>query len=146
MEGFDFTASIGIVSTFITLLLAAFILSVESKNKISNKLFGAFLILNAFEFSNWFMHLFFDVPNNFLIAKNLFAYLPLPIFYLYTLAVCYSNFSLKWKHLWHGIPFVISNVVMLPRFYLSTTSEKLELFKNYNYLPETLFLQISLHF
>ena len=145
MREFDLTASIGIISTFIALLLAAFIFSVESRNKISNKLFGTFLILNAFEFSSWFMHLFFDVPNNFLIAKSLLAYLPLPIFYLYILSVCYSDFRLKWKHLWHGAPFVIGNFVMLPRVYLSTTSQKLQLFENYNYLPEILFLQISLH-
>jgi hypothetical protein len=74
---------IGIIATFISLLLAVFIFSVGSKNKISNQLFASFLVLNAVEFSGWFSSLFFDVPNNLLIAKSLLSYLAMPIFYLY---------------------------------------------------------------
>ena len=149
MREVDLVTIAGIISTFIALLLAIFIFSVESKNKISNKLFASFLVLNALEFSSWFMHLFIEEPNNLvnklLIAKDLLAYLPMPIFYLYILSVCYSDFKLKWKHLLHGVPYLIANLVMLPRFYLTSTAQKLELFEEYNHLYEIIFLHISLH-
>lgn len=149
MREFDLVTIAGLISTFIAFLLAIFIYSVESKNKISNKLFGSFLVLNALEFSSWFMHLFIKEPNNsvnnLMIAKDMLAYLPMPIFYLYILSVCYSDFTLKWKHLWHALPYLIANVVMLPRFYLTNTAQKLKLLGEYNYLQEIIFLNISLH-
>ncbi|MDN3593956.1 helix-turn-helix domain-containing protein [Zunongwangia endophytica] len=101
------------------------------------------------EFSSWFLHLFIEEPNNLvnnlLIAKDLLAYLPMPLFYLYILSVCYSDFKLKWKDLWHTVPYLIANLVMLPRFYLTNTDQKLELFGEYNHLHEIIFLYISLH-
>ncbi|WP_037321253.1 AraC family transcriptional regulator [Salegentibacter sp. Hel_I_6] len=149
MREVDLVTIAGIISTFIALLLAIFIFSVESKNKISNKLFASFLVLNALEFSSWFLRLFLEEPTNFvnnlLIAKDLLAYLPMPIFYLYILSVCYSDFQLKRKHLWHALPYLIANLVMLPRFYLTNTAQKLELFGEYNHLYEIIFLHISLH-
>ncbi|WP_189603587.1 helix-turn-helix domain-containing protein [Salinimicrobium marinum] len=149
MREVDLITIAGIISTFIALLLAVFISSVESKNKISNKLFASFLVLNALEFSSWFMYLFFDTPNNLLhnllIAKDLLAYLPMPIFYLYILSVCFSDFRIKWKHLWHVLPYLIANLILIPRFYLSNTNQKLELFADYNNIPEIIFFHISLH-
>ena len=145
MREVDLTTIIGIISTFISLLLAIFIFSVESKNKISNKLFASFLVLNALEFSGWFTHFFSNIPNNILIAKILLAYLPMPIFYLYVLSVCYSDFKLKWNHLWHITPYLIANLIFIPRFYLSDASQKMKLFRNYNELYEIIFLQVSIH-
>ena len=145
MEELDVLAIIGIVSTFISLLLAFFIISVESTNKVSNKLFASFLILNAVEFSGWFSSLFFDTPNNVLIFKSQLSHLTIPVFYLYILSVCYSDFKLKWKHLWHITPFIIANLVMFPRYYLSNASDKLALFKNNNEQFETIYMHFSLH-
>jgi AraC-like DNA-binding protein len=145
MRDIDLTTIIGLISTFISLLLAVFIFSVESKNKISNKLFATFLILNAIEFSGWFSSLLFDVPNNYLVARSQLSYLAMPVFYLYILSVCYSDFKLQWKHLWHFAPYIIANIVMIPRFYLSSTEEKLNLYKNFNELYEIIFVHITLH-
>ena len=145
MRDIDLTTIIGLISTFISLLLAVFIFSVESKNKISNKLFATFLILNAIEFSGWFSSLLFDVPNNFLVARSQLSYLAMPVFYLYILSVCYSDFRLQWKHLWHVGPYILANLVMTPRFYLSSTEEKIKLYENFNELYEIIFVHISLH-
>jgi hypothetical protein len=79
MKEIDFTIIIGIISAFISLLLAVFIFSIASKNKISNHFFATFLVFNAIEFSGWFSSLFFDAPNNFLVEKNLFSYLQIPM-------------------------------------------------------------------
>lgn len=150
MTEIDLARTVGIISTFITLLLTAFIFTVESKNKSSNRLFAFFLLINALEFSSWFINpLLEEHPNTFLynilIAKDLLAYLPMPIFYLYVLSVCYSDFKLKWKHLWHTLPFLIANIIMLPRFYLTTNEQQLKIIGDYNYFFEIIFLYISLH-
>ena len=145
MKEIDLSTIIGIIATFISLLLAVFIFSVESKNKISNKLFSAYLILNAIEFSGFFSYLIFDTPSNLLIAKMQISYLQIPVFYLYILSICYSDFKLKWTHLWHLTPYIIANLVMVPRFYLASTDQKIELFTHFNSNYEIVFNHIALH-
>jgi AraC-like DNA-binding protein/uncharacterized membrane protein len=145
MREIELSAIIGIIATFISLLLAVFIFSVKSKNKISNILFATYLILNAIEFSGFFSSLFFDSLNNLLVARIQLSYLEMPVFYLYILSVCYSDFTLQKKHLWHFVPYIVGNLVVLPRMYLGTVDEKIALFKNFNELPESIFMHISLH-
>ncbi len=143
MENLEISDLIRIVSTIISLLLAFFIFSVKSKNRISNKIFATYLILSAFEFTSW--SLFINITSNILIFKSQLSYLIMPVFYLYILSVCYADFTLKRKHLWHLIPYIIGNLVMIPRFYLSNPSEKLLLFENYNEQFEIVYLHFSLH-
>ena len=145
MEGVDLTAIIGIVFTFVSLLLAFFLLSVRSQNKISNNLFATFLILTVFDISGWYMHLFISGPSTPGMMINILSYLQMPIFYFYVLSVCYSDFRLKKKHLLHAIPYIIGNIVLYPRFYIASTEEKLALFKNYNAILELKYIHISLH-
>ncbi|UAM97857.1 helix-turn-helix domain-containing protein [Polaribacter litorisediminis] len=145
MEKIDLSTVIGFITTFISLLLAFYIFSVASKNKVSNKLFASYLILNAVEYTGFFASLLFPEPNNLLVASRELSYLQMPIFYLYILSVCYSDFKLQWKHLWHITPYIIGNLVMTPRFYLGSTAEKIELFHNFNQLYESIFTHIALH-
>ncbi|WP_298762717.1 AraC family transcriptional regulator [uncultured Polaribacter sp.] len=143
MENLEASDLIGIISSSISLLLAFFIFSVESTNKFSNKIFAAYLTLSAFEFTSW--SLFIDITSNILIFKSQLSHLLMPVFYLYILSVCYSDFKLKWKHLWHMLPYIAGNLVMLPRFYLSNSSEKLALYENYNEHFEIIYQHFSLH-
>lgn len=145
MEAIEITTIIGIIATFISLLLAVFIFSVDSKNKISNKLFASYLVLNAIEFSGFFSSLLFDGMNNLLVARIQLSYLEMPVFYLYILSVCFSDFKLEKKHLWHFVPYIIGNLIMFPRFYLGSVDEKIALFSIFNELPEAIFMHISLH-
>lgn len=146
MGTIDFSNIIGIIITFILLLLAFFIFSVSSSNKISNRLFGTYLILNAIEFTGFYSSVIFNETNNILLASRELSYLQMPVLYLYILSVCYSDFRLKWKHLWHLVPYIMGNLVMLPRFYLGSTIQKNELFNHFNTLPESYFAHIALHF
>ena len=145
MVEIEFIKIIGVIATFISLLLAFFIFSTTSNNTFSNKLFGAYLILNAVEFSGFFASYIFNEPNNILVATRELSYLQMPVFYLYILSVCYSDFKIQWKHLWHITPYIIGNLVMLPRFYLGSTAQKVELYNNFNQLPESYFSHIALH-
>lgn len=135
---------IAIVSCVISLLLAFFLLSVKSNNRISNKLFATFLILSAIDLSGWFQYLFFTGLSNFGMAKSMFSFLQMPVLYFYVLSVCYSDFKLKAKHLLHAIPFVIANLVMIPRFYAVNTESKYALFENYNRIWEIIYIHISI--
>lgn len=135
---------IAIVSCVISLLLAFFLLSVKSKNRISNKLFATFLILSAIDLSGWFQYLYLSGLSNFGMARSTFSFLQMPVFYFYVLSVCYSDFKLKAKHLLHAIPFVIANLVMIPRFYAVNTESKYALFENYNGIWEIIYIHISI--
>lgn len=106
-----------IISLFISLLLAFFLVTVKTKHRLSNALFAVFLLLTAIDVSHPLLNLFADGPSNFGVFRNSLAFLQIPIFYLYVLSVCYSDFKLKPKHLLHLIPFILVNVILLPRFY-----------------------------
>lgn len=106
-----------IISLFISLLLAFFLVTVKTKHKLSNALFAVFLLLTAIDVSHPLFNLFADGPSNFGVFRNSLAFLQIPVFYLYVLSVCYSDFKLKPKHLLHLIPFILVNVILLPRFY-----------------------------
>ncbi|AFL79865.1 DNA-binding domain-containing protein, AraC-type [Aequorivita sublithincola DSM 14238] len=133
-----------IVSCVISVLLAVFLLSVKSKNSISNKLFATFLILSAIDLSGWFQYLYLPGLSSFGMAKSLLSFLQMPFFYFYVLSVCYSDFKLKPKHLLHAIPFVIANLVMTPRFYALDRDSKYALFENYNRIWEIIYIHISI--
>ena len=135
---------IGIVSCCISLLLAFFLLSVKSKNKISNKLFATFLILSAIDLSGWFQYLYLPGLSNFGMFKSMFSFLQMPVFYFYVLSVCYSDFKLKPNHFLHAIPFLIANLIMIPRFYSVNTAAKYALWENYNTIWELIYVHISI--
>ncbi|WP_223266473.1 helix-turn-helix domain-containing protein [Gelidibacter gilvus] len=78
------------------------------------------------------------------MAKSMFSFLQMPVLYFYVLSVCYSDFKLKAKHLLHAIPFVIANLVMIPRFYAVNTESKYALFENYNRIWEIIYIHISI--
>lgn len=128
MDKLSFLEVIAAIAVFISLLLAVFLLTVKTERKLENRLFAAFLIINAIDISGLFMHLFVDSYN--LKAFKISAYLlVMPLFYLYVNAVCYSDFTLKRKHLLHLIPFIVVNLILVPRLYLAEGAAKENFFK-----------------
>lgn len=128
MDKLSFLEVIAAIAVFISLLLAVFLLTVKTERKLENRLFAAFLIINAIDISGLFMHLFVDSYN--LKAFKISAYLlVMPLFYLYVNAVCYSDFTLKRKHLLHLIPFIVVNLILVPRLYLAEGAAKEDFFK-----------------
>ncbi|APG65636.1 DNA-binding protein [Tenacibaculum todarodis] len=144
MREISLLSIIGIVSFCISLLLAFFLLSVKSKNKISNKLFAAFLILSAIDLSGWFQYLYLPGLSNLGMLKSLFSFFQMPVLYFYVLSVCYSDFKLKPKHLLHTIPFFIANILLIPRFYAVNQELKIKLWEDYNSIWELIYVHISI--
>ncbi len=135
---------IAIVSCCISVLFAFFLLSVKSKNPISNKLFAAFLILSAFDLSGWFQYLYNPHLSNTGMARSMLSFLQMPVLYFYVLSVSYSDFTLKPKHLLHSIPYLLANLVMFPRFYSQNLAAKNALFENYNRIWELIYIHITI--
>lgn len=141
MDKLSFLEVIAAMAVFISLLLATFLLTVKTERKLENRLFAAFLIINAIDISGIFMHLFVDSYN--LKTFKISAYLlVMPLFYLYVNAVCYSDFSLKRKHLLHSIPFIVANLILVPRLYLSEGAAKGNFFETMWYSPEMFVYQL----
>ena len=145
MEGVSSITFISFVYFTLCLLLGFFLLSVKSKNRISNILFASFLFLTAIDISAYFHNLFFKGFSNFVMAKSLLAYLQMPILYFYVLSVCYSDFKLKPKHLFHCIPFVVGNLILVNRFYTKDASYIANLWKDFNGIWELVFIHFSIH-
>ncbi|NHN25941.1 helix-turn-helix transcriptional regulator [Flavobacterium jejuense] len=135
----------GILPFFILSLLTYFLLTSPSKNRISNKLFAFFLILNTIEISGNFTPIFLGSNNKLIVFSNSLFYLQFPVFYLYVQSICYSDFYLKSKHLFHAIPFITGNIILLPNFYLADPSELIYLIGNYKILLEIKLNYILLH-
>ncbi|MGN7756983.1 hypothetical protein ACTJIV_05850 [Chryseobacterium sp. 22532] len=55
MDKLSFLEVIAAMAVFISLLLAVFLLTVKTERKLENRLFAAFLIINAIDISGIFM-------------------------------------------------------------------------------------------
>lgn len=133
------------VSVFISVLLAVFLFTVKTKNRVSNVLFAVFLIINAIDISDPLFNMVSDGPSNLGVFKNMFVFLQIPVFYLYALSVCYSDFKLKPQYLLHALPFLMANLTLLPRFYGVDTASKIHFIENRQSMIELKFNHILLH-
>ncbi|WP_395057431.1 helix-turn-helix domain-containing protein [Flavobacterium sp.] len=142
MDKSNFLNTITLISVFVMLLLSFFLLTVNTKNKLSNRLFASFLMLTAFDLSSFFTDNYFETNLNFEVFRMTASLLIMPIFYLYVKAVCHSDFRLKQKHLALIIPFAIANLVFLPRLYLATTIDSIYIFEHFKQMLEIRFFYI----
>ena len=101
------TASVGLISVFLLLLLSSFLLFSKSPNKIGNVLFAVFLLITCFDISGQILGDFYK--NHALINKlrMALAFLQMPLLYFYVKRACFSNFKLKPKLVVHAALFFI---------------------------------------
>ncbi|WP_395046771.1 helix-turn-helix domain-containing protein [Flavobacterium sp.] len=142
MDKSNFLNTITLITVFVMLLLAFFLLTVNTKNKLSNRFFASFLILTAFDLSSFFIDKYFEPNLIFEIFRMTASLLIMPIFYLYVKAVCHSDFRLKPKHLALIIPFAIANLVFIPRFYLATNIDSIYIYEHFKQMLEIRFFYI----
>jgi len=131
------------ISVFVSLLMAFFLYTVKTENKLANRLFAWFFIVSAIDLSGFFVFEYIQDFLNLVIFRWTICLLAMPLFYLYVLAVCYSDFRLKWKHSLHLLPIIVVNLVFLPRFYLGMNKE---LLNSIDQMPEIYFIQILIEF
>ncbi len=118
MDIISFLTGMTRISVFVSLLLAFFLFTVKTKNKLANGLFAFYLIFSACDNSGIF------IDDDFIIlhlSLEFFRWttctLILPTFYLYILSVCFTGFRLNVKHLVHAIPFLVTNIIFVARLY-----------------------------
>ncbi|WPO77414.1 AraC family transcriptional regulator [Flavobacterium sp. KACC 22761] len=142
MDKLVFLDSVARIAVFVSLLLALFLLTVKTENKLANRLFACFIIFSAVDFSGL---LAYSRPLEYMnieFFRSTICLLEMPLIYLYVLAVCYSDFRLKWKHLVYTLPFVVMNFVLMPRIYLKSGAEKQYVLDHFNEMFEIYFFQI----
>lgn len=115
---------ISILTVFVCVLLATFLLVAPTKRRLPNILFAAFLLLTAFDMSIWFWQGSDLAKGWFNAFRQAVGWLQMPLFLGFIVASCYSQFRLKWAHLIHALPFVVFLYLSLPGDQLSFASEE----------------------
>lgn len=106
MQEVDLLNNIGKIIVFLLVFFSFFLLTVKTQKKLPNRLFSIFLLLIAFDLSGLFLYEWF-LKNLYLeILRISSSLLQMPLFYLYVLSVCYADFTLKSKHLFHTLLFI----------------------------------------
>lgn len=134
-----------IITLFVSLFLAFFLFTVKTKHKTSNSLFAFFLLLTALDSIDPLLSLVIKNPSNPGMLRTTFAFMQIPVFYLYVLSVCYSDFKLKPKYLIHLLPFLIVNLILLPRFYAVDLASKISFIQNRQNMIELQLIHILFH-
>lgn len=144
MDKLDLLDGIARISVFVSLLLAFFLLTVKTENKLANRLFAFFFIFSAIDLSGFFIHVYIGEHQNLEIFRSTVCLLQMPLFYLFVLAVCYSDFKLQWKHLIHILPFIVANLLFTTRIYLSIGDGSF--LEPLNQMSEIYFIQVLIEF
>ncbi|WP_159949822.1 helix-turn-helix domain-containing protein [Polaribacter septentrionalilitoris] len=131
---------LAVLIVILFLLFSAFLLSVKTEKKLPNQLLASFLIVTAIDISAFFYQQFIDLPLNLEMLRNSVSAFKNPLLFLYILSIIYSNFRLKWKHLVHLLPWVITIVVLMPNFFFVDDNAKIEFYNNYDQNIEIRFL------
>jgi AraC-like DNA-binding protein len=134
------------ISVFVSLLMAFFLLTVKTENKLANRLFAFFFIFSAIDLSGFFVTDYIQDYLDLMIFRWTICLLAMPLFYLYVLSVCYSDFRLKWKHLVHLLPILLVNLVFIPRLYLASNADMKLLSGDLEHMPEIYLIQILIEF
>lgn len=117
------------------LLLALFLTTVKTKQRLSNYLLAFFLFTNAVDALKFLQR---EFPVNYInleMFRGSIVYLVSGSFYLYVLSVCYANFRLKPKHLLHAIPFVAYNLYLMWGIYFVDRAAKIHFLNSMNDRP-----------
>ncbi|MBB2147466.1 helix-turn-helix domain-containing protein [Pedobacter gandavensis] len=152
MDKINLLVIVTIITLFVSLFLAFFLLTVKTKHKRSNVLFAVFLLITAIDNSHPLFTLVSNGPSNLGMLRTTFAFLQIPVFYMYVSSVCYADFKFKPKHLLHLLPFLIANVILLPRFYTVDLASKINFLMNRQDMIELqfnhilIFIQIVVYF
>ncbi|RPE05790.1 AraC family transcriptional regulator [Chitinophaga lutea] len=136
MDRLSLIGIIGFVTVFICFLMGLFLLTVKTKHKLSNVLFALYIFVAGLDFSGFFIYRFLDAYNNWEMLRTQTSLLSMPLFYLYVLSVCYSDFRLRPVHLLHLLPFVISNLAVVQEYYLAGQAAKTYYFEHYGSMPQ----------
>ena len=132
--------NIVLVVFFSHLLVATFLCSLRTGNRLSHKLFAVYLLVVVIDLSNIIFNDFYQAyPDLDMLRYNISLFIG-PTLYLYVKAAIYNDFKLKIKHLLHTIPYVIACLVMIPNFFSVDNASKQLWYDNFTDVPELTFI------
>jgi AraC-like DNA-binding protein len=141
----SFLSVMGWMSVFVSLLLAFFLVTVKTQNKLANRLFALYLLFFAIDNTGIFIsESFVKAHFNLEFFRWTTCAFTLPVFYLYIVSVCFTDFRLKPKHLVHAIPFLITNLVFAFRLYFSSDLDKVLFYDHRSQMSEFYSFQFML--
>lgn len=143
MDKLNIVKIIALITIFISLLLSFFLLTVKTRNKLSNGLLASFIIFCSIDVIGLFISQYL---NLFLFTKT-FTLLIFPSFFLYVISICSISFKLKFKNLVHAIPFILYNVILGFYFLASIYIEKnyliIEAFQKIEWIFNSILLKLQ---
>lgn len=142
MDKFSFLNTMALITVFVILLFAFFLLTVQTKSKLKNRLFAGLLLLSAFDLSSFFSENYFATNLSFEVFRMTTSLLIMPVFYLYVKSVCYSDFKLKPQNFVLILPFVFANLILIPRFYFANAIESIYVFEHFKQMSEIRFFYV----
>ncbi|TCK57581.1 AraC-like DNA-binding protein [Flavobacterium sp. 90] len=141
----SFLGIMGWMSVFVSLLLAFFLVTVKTQNKLANRLFALYLLFFAIDNIGIFISESFVKSHfNLEFFRWTTCALTIPVFYLYIVSVCFTDFRLKAKYLVHTIPFIIINTVFIFRLYFGSDVDKMQFYNHRSQMPEFYSFQFML--
>lgn len=140
MDNSSIISIIGFIIVILFSLLAAFLLTVKTTKKLSNKLLASFLIVTAIDISVFFYHNFIELPHSIEMLRIQISSFKDPLLFLYILSVIYSDFKLKKKHLILLLPWAISILLLIPNFFLAPHNDQFLFLTNYSETSEAQFI------
>lgn len=146
MDKYSFLEISAFIGIFLVLFLALFLLTVKTKHRLANWLLALFLFTNAIDALKFLMR---DFPVNHINLEAFrwsINYLAPASFYLYVLSVCFSNFRLKPRHLWHTLPFIAFNLYMAYGIYFEDRASKVSFINALNESPIMIFFYFLFEF
>ena len=134
MNEYNLLNIIALIAIFVSILLILFLLTVKSKNRLANIMLAGFIMFSAVDISGIFIgQILKNQPVLYEFIQS-FTFLIFPLFYYYVLTICYNNFKLKFKSLFHALPFVFYNLLLLALIFVKHESLVFSLYKTAPYL------------
>jgi len=132
--------NISLVVFFAHLLMATFLCSLSTGNRLSHKLLAAYLLIVVIDLSEVIFSEFYRAYLNLDMLRFNISLFMGPTLYFYVKTAIYDDFTLKIKHLVHTIPYAIACLVMIPNFFSVNNASKQLWYDNFTDVPELTFI------
>ena len=138
-------AQLVLLILFTHVVIAVFLISIRSGNRLSNSILGSLLLITALDLSNFVFPVFYQAHLNLDMTRANISSFVAPALYFYVRSVIHDNFKLTWVHLWHTLPFVLSCLILVPGYYWVDVDAKLAFYENLHNQAEIVAIGLLVH-
>lgn len=138
MDDLTLVATFTLVILVFCVLLALFLLTVKTENRLGNRLLALYFAVFAIHISVFYYSHHIVLPSAVEMLRDQIIELASPLLFLYLLASIYSDFRLRWIHLLHLLPLIIGVSIYVPRFYGVSESDRLVFIENFDIQVEVI--------